>query len=62
MSVKGTTAQMPTPNHARTVRRVPTHVNAKTDMKGKTVQVSLVMSEYVFKLPIFEKHLCFLRH
>ena len=47
MSVKGTTAQMPTPNHARTVRRVPTHVNAKTAMKGKTVQVWLFLQSVI---------------
>ena len=45
---------MPTPNHARTVRRAPTHAIAKTDTAGKTVQVSLVMSVYAFKLPIFQ--------
>ena len=47
MSVKGTTAQMTTPSHARIVRRAPTHVIAKTDIKGKTVQVWLFLQSVI---------------
>ena len=39
---------MRTPNHARTVRRAPTHVIAKMDIEGKTVQVWL-FSQSVIK-------------